>query len=93
MSERKPVGDMDDVVKIYLDTMVEMDRWLQETAIAGSGSSTGEPVSSTVAPPTGDATSTQEPVSGTGAPPTGGTSSMEEPVIITNFMLFCKPNS
>ena len=71
MSERKPVGDMDDVVKIYLDTMVEMDRWLQETAIAGSGSSTGEPVSSTGVPPTGDATSTQEPaVSGTAAPPT-----------------------
>ena len=32
MSEKKSVGDMDDVVKIYLDAMVEMDRWLHETA-------------------------------------------------------------
>ena len=32
MSDKKTVGDMDNVVKIYLDTMVEMDRWLYESA-------------------------------------------------------------
>jgi len=30
MSEKKGVGDMDRFVKIYLDTMVEMDRWMHE---------------------------------------------------------------
>jgi len=28
MTDKKSVGDMDNVAKIYLDTMVEMDRWL-----------------------------------------------------------------
>jgi len=34
MSNRKSVGDMDEKVKMYLDTMVEMDRWLHETGLS-----------------------------------------------------------
>jgi len=48
MKENKSVGDMDAVIKIYLDTMVEMDRWLQETDVDGEsevpGSRTEAPV-------------------------------------------------
>jgi len=43
MSDKKTVGDMDNVVKIYLDTMVEMDRWLYESA-----NGTGDQVSNSV---------------------------------------------
>jgi len=54
MSEKKTVGDMDAVVRIYLDTMVEMDRWLQETVVDTTAESdvlngTGAPASGTVA--------------------------------------------
>ena len=51
MSKNKSVGDMDEVVKIYLDCMVEMDRWLKERGISLDG--TQPPVSNTAAPVSG----------------------------------------
>ena len=33
MSPEKAVGDMDEKVKLYLDTMVEMDRWIKGTGL------------------------------------------------------------
>jgi len=44
MSEKRTVGDMDNVVKIYLDTMVELDRWIHDTSI---DSMQEQPVSNT----------------------------------------------
>ena len=80
MSEKRQVGDMDNVVKIYLDTMVELDRWIQNTAIDSVLSNTAVPntevtevpVNSTAAPVNNTAapgnTTTAAPVNSTAAP-------------------------
>jgi hypothetical protein len=98
MSKNKSVGDMDEVVKIYLDCMVEMDRWLKERGISLDG--TQPPVSNTAAPVSGtggaavssnDAPAlavAQHPVSNTAAPVSGtggaAVSSNDAPAMAAN---------
>lgn len=79
MSEKRHVGDMNNVVKIYLDTMVEMDRWIQNTSMDSLVSTsvvpvnnTGAPASNSAVPPeamlTQSVSNTVVQVNNTGAP-------------------------
>jgi hypothetical protein len=78
---------MDDVVKIYLDTMVEMDRWLLETVVPAEDSSSvavsSTGVSSTAAPAVATASTQQQPASSTAAPAAATASTQQQPASST----------
>jgi hypothetical protein len=86
MSNRKPVGDMEQVVKIYLDSMVEMDRWIHEFE---PDDSTAAPVSNTDAP----AHSSAAPVNNTAAPATAAAVTRKRKKKTKDTWNFCKSNS